>query len=260
MKYDYLDALRYAVDFETHYLGKWNIKEEDNMDIPGKLRADLKRIYGNCDPLNYIENVKVEPRCITGAEENSLIVKLRVPTRMERYVDSNGFGYTMPVDMENGAFYETLCLGRWDIPGVTSPITAPAKEQKRDPMELVDFLKPTRIIYSGPKTIVFWPDGTKTMVSLMEGQEHDDYTAYCAAVVKKMFGATHKAKKFIESVAVHPEPKPKKDKTETPEEAVKPWDQVQTMPMPGTEDPDWGKKHWCPDAPVLAEEVPEHGE
>jgi hypothetical protein len=182
---------------------------------------------------------------------------------MERYVDSTGFCLTMPVDMRNNAFYETFCLGRWDIPGVTDPITAPPKAPKRDPMDLVNFLKPTKIIYSGPKTIVFWPDGTKTMVSRMEGQEHDDYTAYCAAVVKKMFGATHKAKKFIQSVAVRQESNPRKPKEETEEMftvelqtlgseevrevPVKPWETTQTMPMPGTEDPNWGQKHWAPE-------------
>ena len=182
------------------------------MDIPGKLRADLKRIYGANDPLNYIEDVRVESRQMTGFEEDALIVKLRVPTRMEKYVASTNFSRVLPPDMLDALLYGTHCMGDWASPGV--PKAPEGKPEKKDPMELVDFLKPTKIIYSGPKTIVFWPDGTKTMVSLMEGQEHDDYTAYCAAVVKKMFGATHKAKQFIESVAVRPEPKPKKTKEE----------------------------------------------
>lgn len=235
------------------------------MDIPGKLRADLKRIYGANDPLNYIEDIMVSAVDPRGAEQ-MLTVYLRVPARMDKYVASTSFG-CVPPDMLDAMLYGTHCLGQWDVPGV--PKAPEKKSEKKDPMELVDFLKPTKIIYSGPKTIVFWPDGTKTMVSRGEGQEHDDYTAYCAAVVKKMFGATHKAKKFIQSVAVRQESNPRKPKEE-PEEMfavevqalgseevrevpVKPWEQVQTMTMPGTEDPNWGQKHWAPE--TVEEEV-----
>lgn len=240
------------------------------MDIPGKLREDLKRIYGANDPLNYIEDIMVEATDLR-AEEKMLTVKLRVPARMDKYVASTSFG-CVPPDMLDAMLYGTHGLGNWKIP---EPVI---KVETATIMEAMNFLKPKKIIYSGPKTIVFWPDGTKTIVSLMEGQEHDDYTAYCAAVVKKMFGATHKAKKFLETVAVHPEPKPEKVKEvpieveevpieveeapveveEAPEpESVQTGDKyanLETIPMPGTEDPDWGRKHWCPDAPVPVEE------
>jgi hypothetical protein len=82
-------------------------------------------------------------------------------------------------------------------------------------MDAINWLTPKRIVYSGPKTIVFWPDGTKTILSRMDGQEHDEYYAFCAAIVKKMFGSTPKAKKFLESVKVVQEPKVKKSKEES---------------------------------------------
>ena len=187
------------------------------MDIPGKLRADLKRIYGNCDPLNFIEDAKVEPRCVTGAEEDSLIVKLRVPSRMEKYVASTGFSRTMPVDMVDALRYSIHAMGDWKIPGVTCPINEqPVEVKKHKPMPVTP-LMPERVIYSGPKTITIWPDGTKTIVSLMEGQEHDEYGAFCAAVVKKMFGATHKAKKFLDTIKSYKASNPRKPKEE-PEE------------------------------------------
>ena len=203
------------------------------MDIPGKLRADLKRIYGADDPLNYLEDITVSAVDPTGYEQ-MLTVNLRVPSRMQKYVASTSFG-RVPPGMLDALSYSVYGLGDWRIPG---PRVTEQRPPKRDPMELVDFLTPTKIIYSGPKTIVFWPDGTKTIVSLGEGQEHDDYMAYCAAVVKKMFGSTPKAKKFLEKVSEHPVPKPKKEK---------PWEQMEMMPMPGTEDPNWGQKHWAPE-------------
>lgn len=44
-----------------------------------------------------------------------------------------------------------------------------------------------KVIFSGPKTIVLWADGTKTIVS-------------CGAVVKKLFGSTTHAKKVLGEV------------------------------------------------------------
>lgn len=57
-----------------------------------------------------------------------------------------------------------------------------------------------RVIYSGPKTVVLWADGTKTIVSCGEGETYDHYTGFCAAVVKKLFGSTTHAKKILGKV------------------------------------------------------------
>lgn len=232
------------------------IEEENNMSIHKILKADLIGVFCGRDPLDFIEDVRV----MEYPDRATCEVILTLPS--------------MP-ELAMRPFVTDECLqsaigGAWCSPGAPkAPEPTPIKKQI-DPVDAVGALKPKRIIYSGPKTIVFWPDGTKTMVSLMEGQEHDDYTAYCAAVVKKMFGATHKAKKFINSVAVRQESNPRKPKQETEEMMtvelqtlgseevrevpVKPWETTPTMPMPGTEDPEWGRKHWCSDAPVLVKE------
>lgn len=55
-----------------------------------------------------------------------------------------------------------------------------------------------QIIFSGPKTIVMWKDGTKTIVSCGEGDQYDRYVGFCAAVTKKMFGSTTKINKIID--------------------------------------------------------------
>ena len=58
-------------------------------------------------------------------------------------------------------------------------------------------LKIHKIIYSGQKTIVIWEDGTKTIVSCGEGDQYDEYAGFCAAIIKKIFGSTSKAKKIM---------------------------------------------------------------
>lgn len=67
-----------------------------------------------------------------------------------------------------------------------------------------------KVIVNGPKTIVFWNDGTKTIVSCREGEEFDIYTAFCAALAKKTFGSTSRAKAILEDKLIIQEKKEKK--------------------------------------------------
>lgn len=65
-----------------------------------------------------------------------------------------------------------------------------------DEMKNVDVKK---IIFSGPKTIVLWSDGTKTIVSMSKDElRFDPEAAFCAAYTKKMFGSNSKIKRIIE--------------------------------------------------------------
>lgn len=64
-----------------------------------------------------------------------------------------------------------------------------------DEMKNVDVKK---IIFSGPKTIVLWSDGTKTIVSMSKDElRFDPEAAFCAAYTKKMFGTNSKIKRVI---------------------------------------------------------------
>lgn len=59
-------------------------------------------------------------------------------------------------------------------------------------------LEPTKVLYSGNRTIVFWNDGDKTIVKCAEGQVFDEYNGFVAALAKKMYGSTSKVKKIID--------------------------------------------------------------
>lgn len=64
-----------------------------------------------------------------------------------------------------------------------------------DEMKKLDVKK---IIFSGPKTIVLWSDGTKTIVSMSKDEaKFDPEAAFCAAYTKKMFGSNSKIKRII---------------------------------------------------------------
>ena len=91
------------------------------------------------------------------------------------------------------------------------PVTLMGEElkiQMEDPFQLwlkgisksinVKKLSPERILKSGTATIVFWSDGTKTIVKRSSDEPENEYTAFTAALAKKVFGSNNAIKKIIE--------------------------------------------------------------
>lgn len=63
------------------------------------------------------------------------------------------------------------------------------------------FVDVKRIIHSGPCTIVFWEDNTKTVVRCSENDIYDEYSAFCSALAIKLYGTNSHLKKVIERVS-----------------------------------------------------------
>lgn len=57
---------------------------------------------------------------------------------------------------------------------------------------------PKRILRSGPATIVFWSDGTKTVVKRSPDEPDNAYAAFTAALGIKLFGSNSKLKRVID--------------------------------------------------------------
>ena len=57
--------------------------------------------------------------------------------------------------------------------------------------------KPKRILRSGPCTIVFWEDGTKTIVRKAPDEEDNAYAAFTAALAIKLFGSNQAVKRIV---------------------------------------------------------------
>lgn len=69
---------------------------------------------------------------------------------------------------------------------------------------------PKRILRSGPCTIVFWEDGTKTMVRRAMDEETDSpYEAFTAALAIKIFGSNSAVKRTVKNKLVEQIKKPK---------------------------------------------------
>ena len=57
--------------------------------------------------------------------------------------------------------------------------------------------QPKRIIRSGEYTTVLWKDGTKTIVKRMPGSEDSDYSAFTAALAKKVYGTNSNVERIV---------------------------------------------------------------
>lgn len=58
---------------------------------------------------------------------------------------------------------------------------------------------PERIIYNGPATIVFWDDGTKTVVKRAKKDKDNKYNAFCAALAIKLYGSNSTVSRYVNS-------------------------------------------------------------
>lgn len=65
---------------------------------------------------------------------------------------------------------------------------------------ILDKFTPNRILRSGPATIVFWADGTKTIVKRAPDEEDNAYAAFTAALAIKIFGSNSKLKKMVKTL------------------------------------------------------------
>lgn len=74
------------------------------------------------------------------------------------------------------------------------------------------FPKVKRILISGMCTIVFWLDGTKTIVRCQADTKSNVYNAFTAALAKKIYGSNSQIKKIIQrSIQIQEKGKVKKD-------------------------------------------------
>lgn len=62
---------------------------------------------------------------------------------------------------------------------------------------------PKQIIYNGPATIVFWEDGTKTIVKRSKKEKDNKYNAFCAALAKKIYGNNSAVNRVVKSGEEH---------------------------------------------------------
>lgn len=61
-----------------------------------------------------------------------------------------------------------------------------------------DYCKPKKIRVDGRVTVVFWQDGTTTVVRCGDDDKPNEYNAFCAALGKRIFGNNSALKRAVE--------------------------------------------------------------
>lgn len=82
--------------------------------------------------------------------------------------------------------------------------------EKENARKIAIKFEPKQILQNGPVTIVFWKDGTKTIVRKSENSADDPYSAFCAALAKKIYGNNSRVKKILDKKIVKAKAKEKK--------------------------------------------------
>ena len=167
------------------------------MNIPGKLRDDLKRIYGKIDPLNCIEDIMMKESC----EGTEVHLTLRVPSSCLRYVPDTPMcraSYSLDQWAREQAVMADL---------LSSTLGAQKTPEKKAETR---FVKPKQVFLNGNHTTIVWPDGEKTTVGVGPNTTYDEYAGFCAAIVKKLFGSSREAEKFLDRVKIVQKKKAKK--------------------------------------------------
>lgn len=67
----------------------------------------------------------------------------------------------------------------------------------------VNGLTVNRILKSGRATVVFWNDGSKTVVKRGENEPDDAYAAFTAALGIRLYGSNSKLKRLIAAKTVY---------------------------------------------------------
>lgn len=89
----------------------------------------------------------------------------------------------------NGIVENNHCLKQLSQPITPYKITTSADSISIKYIDDID-LSPTirKVIFNNPATIVYWEDGTKTVVKCQDGCEYSKYVGFMACVTKKVYG------------------------------------------------------------------------
>jgi len=92
-----------------------------------------------------------------------------------------------------------ICCGYSSSSSVSNTIKKHEETKKAEKKTYSDKFMPERILYNDPATIVFWKDGTKTVVKKSKEEKFNKYNAFCAALAKKIFENNSRVNKIVQS-------------------------------------------------------------
>ena len=130
-------------------------------------------------------------------DDLSPLIIPEIIAKIQVFADARGFPYKQPMSTE---------ISVYDLELYEEKENAEMKEFK-DVCDRAHFT-PKRINFRMKKgnyyTDVLWEDGTVTVVKLRDGEDFDEYSAFCAALAKKVFGSTNAVNTIVKKTACYP--------------------------------------------------------
>ena len=157
-----------------------------------------------------------------GCEHKEVEVKVKNPI----YVSYDRDSYATAIEFDDAKPYEAIVtigwfdrinacwneatVSAWDIDIVEWEVEKMKKEKDvksaypdlpREQLRTNIFsIYPNRIYYyDNNYTTVLWNDGTRTTVKLSDDDIYDEYSAFCAALAKRIYGSNSRIKKIIKT-------------------------------------------------------------
>ena len=163
-------------------------------------------------------DVSIRYSCSLGKTDVLFILK-RVDREFEYHIPDYDFISLTPVELETKLIgvienkiinkkEEDMTVNLGTVDSLATKINTHIYNNMTNPLTTTECInrilsdalcKPTvkKIIKSGPCTIVIWQDGSKTIVRLREGEKDDEFAAFSAAVVKKLYGSNSAVTKLL---------------------------------------------------------------
>lgn len=143
--------------------------------------------------LNYIRTHTDTPIFLQTIDEFMILNKFISFNDLVYMYEIHVVGYT------SAALYEKVKV-RDDLSRLSSLVPThsgryPWGDKSRQPITV------DHIFYDDVATVVFWTDGTKTVVKCAEGTKYDEYAAFCIALAKKIYGNNSALKRAIKNHA-----------------------------------------------------------
>lgn len=184
---EYLECPRAVYGFDTGYI--FNSENKDNW-----IKTDKDRLCGTRiehmyydDETAYVDSDKISNHFnlfMTRERNNNMPTFSDLADAARYTISTTGTG-----------------LGSVVFSGSLEKETTKEPEKKNETAKAPHYVpyayKVKRIIYNDPATIVFWNDGTKTVVKRGPAETFNKYTAFCAALAKKMYGNNSRVNKIV---------------------------------------------------------------
>lgn len=134
---------------------------------------------------------------------------MNMPTHDDLFGVANAMNFSFDIDDQHMKHFINALHGAADLPFAEANCSEEEAALTNDWSQLtpgIDLFDSAKfsvpmiksVIFSGPATTILWADDTKTTVKVAEGQEFDRYAGFCAAVVKKLYGSSTKAKQIMD--------------------------------------------------------------